>query len=376
MQSEHRTHPPAKPAGIRQIAQRLGVSIGTVDRALHNRPGVSPVTRRKVESMARELGYRPNLAARFLSSRKQISIAVNVPREIAFFFDSVLEGILGAARPFEPNGVRILHRPVPLLGQRESEIFEETLKEDIHGLLIVPAYPENLKPLIRRAAQRGIPVVCIGTDAPGSERLTSVSEDPYVSGCLAGELMARFLPAASQAIVVTGMLATVDHAEKAKGFRDSFGEFSREGQLIEVIEAHDEEAEAYEKTRLALQRAPEVAGIYVTTANSLPVVRVLEETGRAGQITVITTDLFSPLVPLIQSGKVVATMHEQPREQGRLAFQAMYGFLAEGACPPPTIRLASHVVMKSNLKSFMHELPSVGWSETDIAPPLHRRAGR
>jgi LacI family transcriptional regulator len=185
--------------------------------------------------------------------------------------------------------------------------------------------------------------------------------------------MARFLPPASKAIVVTGMLATVDHAEKARGFQDTFASFSCG---CELIEAHDEEAEAYEKTRLALRRAPDVAGVYVTTANSLPVVRALEEMGMAGRITVITTDLFSPLVPLIQSGKVVATIHEQPREQGRLAFQALYGFLAENTCPPPAIRLASHVVMKSNLRSFLWELPPGGWSGNEIAPPPYSRAGR
>ena len=35
----------AKPAGIKDIARALGVAIGTVDRALHGRSGVSPVTR-------------------------------------------------------------------------------------------------------------------------------------------------------------------------------------------------------------------------------------------------------------------------------------------------------------------------------------------
>jgi LacI family transcriptional regulator len=321
-----------KRPGIREIAEKLGVSIGTVDRALHNRPGISALSRKRVESMAKALGYQPNLAARFLSSRKQITIAVNIPREIAFFFDRVRDG---------------------LFGQREVEILEETLSEKIDGLVIAPGYPEKLRPVIRRAARRGIPVVCVGTDAPGSERLTSVSEDPYLSGCVVGELIGRFLPPGSRAMVVTGILATLDHAEKVRGFRDNFGSFCHNGELVGVIEAQDDEAQAYDKTWAALKQHPDLAGIYVTTANSLPVMRALEELGVAGKIVVITTDLFPELVPLIQSGKIVATMDEQPREQGRLAFQSMYRFLVEDVCPPPAIRLASHVVMKSNLKSFL-----------------------
>src|SRR4249920_662549 len=60
-----------KPPGIREIALSLGISIGTVDRALHNRPGINGETRRRILKRAQALGYRPNLAARFLSSQKQ-----------------------------------------------------------------------------------------------------------------------------------------------------------------------------------------------------------------------------------------------------------------------------------------------------------------
>jgi uncharacterized protein (DUF1501 family) len=53
-----------RPAGIKDIAKALGVSTGTVDRALHARPGINDATRRRVLKMADKLGYRPNLAAR------------------------------------------------------------------------------------------------------------------------------------------------------------------------------------------------------------------------------------------------------------------------------------------------------------------------
>ena len=79
---------PRHPVGIKDIARALGVSTGTVDRALHAKPGVSPVTRARVLSMAESLGYRPNLAARYLKLRKHVRISVHLPREIALFFDA------------------------------------------------------------------------------------------------------------------------------------------------------------------------------------------------------------------------------------------------------------------------------------------------
>ena len=55
-----------KNAGIKEIAEALGISIGTVDRALHDRRGVSLKTKAKVQKMADQLGYKPNLAAQAL----------------------------------------------------------------------------------------------------------------------------------------------------------------------------------------------------------------------------------------------------------------------------------------------------------------------
>jgi DNA-binding LacI/PurR family transcriptional regulator len=55
-----------KPPSIKDIAQALGISIGTVDRALHGRSDVSPKTRARVLKKAEQIGYRPNIAARSL----------------------------------------------------------------------------------------------------------------------------------------------------------------------------------------------------------------------------------------------------------------------------------------------------------------------
>src|SRR4026208_396204 len=116
-----------KPPGIREVAKSLGVSIGTVDRALHNRPGINEQTRRRILQRTKALGYRPNLAARFLVSQKQLRIGVNLPREIASFFDLVREGIQEAVRSVEISHVRVIHRFHPGLGEGEKEALAEAL---------------------------------------------------------------------------------------------------------------------------------------------------------------------------------------------------------------------------------------------------------
>ena len=86
-------------------------------------------------------------------------------------------------------------------------------------------------------------------------------------------------------------------------------------------------------------------------------IQAIEKEGRAGQAAVITTDLFPALIPFIRSGKVSPSIYQRPRAQGRLAFQALYEFLAEGTCPPLRHRLSPHIILASNLDLFLEMLP-------------------
>jgi LacI family transcriptional regulator len=346
-----------KPPGIREVAKSLGVSIGTVDRALHNRPGINEQTRRRILQRTKALGYRPNLAARFLVSQKQFRIGVNLPREIASFFDLVREGIQEAVRSVETSHVRVIHRFHPGLGEGEKEALAEALEDDLHGLILVPGHPATLAPLLKKAAERGLPVVCVNTDAPEVEHLVTVCVDSLTTGSLAGELMGRFLAGKGRVLVVTGQLTTIDHAQKVTGFRRTLSEMWPDLRVDAVVEAHDHEREAYEKSRQVLSSTPEIGGIYVSTVNSIPVLKAIEDAGLASRATVITSDLFPTLGPFIESGRVAATMYQRPSMQGQLAFQALYKFLVDGVRPRPVIRLAPHIVMKGNLKLFMDRLP-------------------
>ncbi len=70
-------------SGIKEIARTLGVSIGTVDRALHGRAGVSEKTKARVLQAAERLGYKPNLAAQALKLNRKLSIAAILPKHIS-----------------------------------------------------------------------------------------------------------------------------------------------------------------------------------------------------------------------------------------------------------------------------------------------------
>jgi LacI family transcriptional regulator len=345
-----------KSAGIKEIAEAVGVSIGTVDRALHSRPGISEATRARIMKAAAALGYRPNLAARHLKLGRQRQISVHLPQEIASYFDAMRQGIQQAAAQLQPP-LQVEFHSFPRMGQGEIESLQAVLDQSCDGIIIAPGAPTRIAPLIRQATQRGIPVVCVATDAPDSDRLAVVSSDPFTSGAIVAELLSRIDKGSHQAAIITGDLATVDHSEKVRGFRSMMADLGSALTLAEVAEAHDDPREAYRQTCDLLARRPKLSSIYVSTSNSLPVIEALEERGRTREVSVIVTDLFPELVPLMRAGKVFATLYQRPLTQGRLAFEAMHRFIVEGIRPKPVQKLPPYIVLRSNLELFIENSP-------------------
>src|SRR5256885_5141630 len=103
------------------IADALGISTGTVHRALHDHPGVNAMTRMRVLQVSKNMGYRPNVAARLLSQKKQVRISVNTLKGTTSFWDEVRGGIQEEAEALGTHGADIEFRTFPSLGERSEE---------------------------------------------------------------------------------------------------------------------------------------------------------------------------------------------------------------------------------------------------------------
>jgi LacI family transcriptional regulator len=335
------------------IADALGVSTGTVHRALHDHPGVSPMTKARVLQMAKALGYRPNLAARYLSQKRSLRISVNTIKGFTSFWDEVHAGIEQEAKSLGMDNVVIEFRSYPRVDEGEKEAFEAALDSGANGIIAFPSRPSSVRPWIRRAARNKVPVVCIATDAPDSGRLAVVSIDTGVSGALAADLIGRLRRGKGKLAVTVNSLSITEHNEKFKAFEKTLHEYYPGMRVSDVVEDDDVEEVAFEKCRQLFAAQPDISGVYVTTEASMPVVRAAREAGILDKMTIITTDLFPALVPEIRSGAVTATIHQRPVSQGRMAFRLLYQFLVEGQCPSYQLTLAPHLVMRGNLDFFL-----------------------
>ena len=348
------------------IAQALGVSTGTVHRALNNHHGVSPMTKARVLQMAKTLKYRPNLAARYLSSKRNLRISVNTLQGTTSFWDEVRAGIGEEARALVMENVEIEYRTYPRLGEGEEEAFEAALKAEVDGIITFPSRPQSLQSWMRRASRNSIPVVCVATDAPHTGRLAVVSIDTLASGSLAADLMGSLLRGSGKVAVTLSSLAITEHAEKYKAFETTLRALYPQMRVEEPIEDNDVESEAYQKCRELFNKHPDLAGVYVTTEASIPVLNAARDAQMLDRMTVITTDLFPALVPEIKSRAVAATIYQRPRTQGRMAFRVLHEFVMEGECPSYQVTLAPHLVMRGNLDFFLQRQSQESSTERSV----------
>ncbi len=343
----------SKRPGIHLIAEMAHVSIGTVDRALHGRSGISKATRERILRIAQNIGYSPNLVARALSAGTSgVRIGVCIPREIHFFYDQLWGGILDEARRLEHLGFAFEFRPVRNLGEGDTEAFRELMDKEMDGIILTAGNPEGLTPLVNEAEAKNVRVVCVSTDAPQSRRSSIVCVEPKLNGQLAGELMGKFVPPGSKVAVVAGMLTAMDHLSKTEGFSVTFPKHCPGGEVIGVIEGHEDEDESFQKTFELLESVPDLAGLYVNTVNCLPVCRALGARRMAGKVKLITTDLFAEMAPYFSRDTITASIYQQPHRQGQLAVRVLADNLTANQPFPPSVHLSPAVVMSSNLHLF------------------------
>jgi len=345
-----------RPVGIKEIAKELGLSIGTVDRALHNRGRISAETRDRVLKMVQDVGYRPNLAARSLKSPKPLRISIHLPAEVASFYEAIREGVCSEAARYE-SAVELCFRTHTVLGQGETELFDLALADGSKGLILAPGHPRSLLPWLKMAADRRMPVVCVATEAVDGACLSMVCADARASGAIAAEFLGRIVHPGGDVAEVFRDPSPVDHTEKLRGFENGLAKYGPHLHICAVIETHDNEKQAYRSALDLYRNMPRMRAIYVNTANSVGVIRAAAEADPQCRVAIVTTDLFPELVEPLRSGRILATIHQHPKRQGRIAFEVLNRYLTQGTVPPPRIALNPQIVLRSNLDLYLRNAP-------------------
>jgi LacI family transcriptional regulator len=216
---------------IKDIARALDISPATVSRALKNDSRITVDVRERVTSMARKLGYRPNLLARGLVSNRTHAIGYIVDNLSWSFFSELAERVQITAEEFAYSTYIYSCLKSP---QKEREGIDGFLSRGVDGLLVsATESPENMR-IYRELSQANFPIVLFN-DLPDVE-VDSVVTDNYEG---ATKAMRHLYEHGHREIMFIGPKEnTTFKTQRLAGYRDFLG---RNGLSIREDLVHCEE---------------------------------------------------------------------------------------------------------------------------------------
>ncbi|HOB23016.1 MAG: substrate-binding domain-containing protein [Firmicutes bacterium] len=333
-----------KKITLDDLAKELKISKGTVDRAIHNRPGVSPKTKAKVLDLVKKYNYRPDKVARVMSLKaKKITIGVVCPAEPAFFWQHVISGLKAAQKEFADFGLEVKCKTTG--APRETIIIVEKIQqlaaERCEGLVVVPTDTPQLKEKIAELKGQGIPVVTLNDDLEDSQRLFYVGPQLRQSGRAAGELLGRFLRGRGRVAAITGSVQSYEYRERLCGFCEVLAE---RYQGIEVVGQYTID---YNQKDDMLEAIRNLDGIYNCDGASLAEVGELIA---STETILVGHEISEKVEELLQAGIVDAVISQDPFAQGYYAIKFLFDYLAWEAAPPcQQMYTRLDVILRENL---------------------------
>ena len=210
---------------IKDIAERAGVSVGTVDRVLHGRPNVSKPAREKVEKALQEMDYKPNAYASALAYNRSYNFCVLIPKhESEAYWDEIEEGAMRAMEVRRDFHVDVETTYYERFND-ESFILrtEEILAKKPDGVVIVPAELALTRQFTDKLHEQNIPFVLLDSYMPDLKPLSFFGQDSFASGYFAAKALMMIASDEKEIMLMKltkdGRVTSKQQANREVGFR-------------------------------------------------------------------------------------------------------------------------------------------------------------
>jgi len=341
---------------IREIAKKAGVSIGTVDRVIHNRGRVSRNTREKIARIIKECNYKPNVFASHLSLSKNYTFAVLIPEQAqdGRYWELPVRGIQKAAEELKPYKVRIRYfhydkYSEPSFFKAGEKILR--LRREVDGAVIAPVLSHAAEKFLEKIPSN-LPYVFIDSTIPSANCLSFIGQNPFRSGVLAAKLM-NVLTGDGGSVAVTRVLPQDYHIDdRVNGFLAYFD--NRNSVRLVTYEADrriDESAFSHITPKI-LGENPDLRGVFIPNAMGHQVAEHLKRNRSGRKVHVIGYDLVEANVPYLREGWIDFIISQRPEVQGYQGVYLLYQHLLLKNPVPRILNLPLDIVTRENLEDY------------------------
>lgn len=233
-----------KRTSIYDIAERLGVSVSSVSRALSDHPSISAALKERIREVAAELHYTPSSVAVNLKTGRRNTIGVIVPGINRSFFSSAIEGIEDKAYK---KGYDVLICQSKDSAEREERIVY-SLAGKVDGVIASVAADTTDHSYYNYLSEAGVPVVLFDRTAPGVDAGTVIVDD-YQGAAMAVKHLLR--QGCTRIYHCAGPQHVNIWSNRLKGYRDTMqnaGITLDENYIFESTSTTEEEGRRFART--------------------------------------------------------------------------------------------------------------------------------
>ena len=340
-----------KKGSVKEIARLAKVSIGTVDRVLHNRGRVAKATEEKVRRIIKQLNYKPDVYARNLKLSKAWNFGVIMPEvdQDSRYWLMPRQGIESAVQELNPLKIKVYYY---YFNKYDDVSFhlncQKALDADLDGLIIAPVLGKATRKFIS-CIPGDLPYVFIDSFVPDAGPLAVIGQDSLRAGRLAASLMCLLVPSGGELVVIRSLPWDYHIEQRVRGFIDYFK--TRKGYASSVYDIHNHKNGAIfgNVIERIKEKHGDLKGLFVSNANTYPFVKFLNPPGSEKKISVIGFDLIRENVRLLKSGGIDFLISQRPRMQGYQAIYSLYRHLILNEPVEKELFMSLEIVTKENI---------------------------
>jgi LacI family transcriptional regulator len=336
---------------LRDIARQAGVSLATVDRVLHNRPGVRPDTARRVKEAIERNSFQPHVAAAELARGRARRFAFVMPCGPNLFMQQIqsylgeMSGWLSARRLAVEIVATDVFDPSVLAASLET-----LAGGDYDGVAVVALDHPSVRAAIDDLVEAGAKVVTLVSDVPSSRRQHYIGIDNIAAGRTAGALVGRLVgPRAGKVAIVAGSQRLRDHAERIFGFNQVMASEFSGLDVLPVLEGRDEDQRSEQLLSRLLGKNPDIVGFYNVGAGTQGVARSLIDSGREKQVVFVGHDVTVLTRKLLLQGVMDAAISQNPGHEARAAVRVLLALARGEPILVEQEKIRIDIVMRDNL---------------------------
>jgi len=335
---------------LRDIAREAGVSLATVDRVLHNRPGVRPDTVRRVKDAIERNAFQPHVAAADLARGRARRFAFVMPSGPNLFMQQIQSylGEMSAWLSARRLAVEMVATDVFDPSVLASAL--EALVGEYDGVAVVALDHPGVRAAINDLVDGGARVVTLVSDVPSSRRHHYVGIDNIAAGRTAGGLVGRLIgPRPGKVAIVAGSLGLRDHAERIFGFNQVMASEFAQLDVLPVLEGRDEDERSEQLLAKLLGKHHDVVGLYNVGAGTPGVAKALIDSAREKQVVFVGHDVTVVTRKLLLQGVMDAAISQNPGHEARAAVRVLRALARGEPILSEQEKIRIDIVMRDNL---------------------------